>query len=65
LWIFSQFQNSLGSLASNTAEGSGVAYWAHVGGFVFGIAAGIYFRNNNDFNFAPSAANRFNERDLV
>jgi membrane associated rhomboid family serine protease len=65
LWIFSQFQNSLGSLASNTAEGSGVAYWAHVGGFIFGIVAGIYFRNNNDFNFAPSEANRFNERDLV
>src|SRR5687768_6950731 len=39
-WIFIQFINSAGSLAttSETGEGGGVAYLAHVGGFVAGLA---------------------------
>jgi membrane associated rhomboid family serine protease len=66
LWIFSQFQSSLGSLTSNTAEGAGVAYWAHVGGFVFGIAAGVYFRKNSSVsNLASNNRGGFNGRDLV
>ena len=38
-WIFIQFINSMGSMA-NTSDtgGSGVAYLAHVGGFVAGLA---------------------------
>ena len=38
-WIFIQFISSLGSMAdtSQTGEGGGVAYLAHVGGFVAGL----------------------------
>ena len=38
-WIFIQFINSAGSMArtSETGEGGGVAYLAHVGGFVAGL----------------------------
>jgi len=39
-WIFIQFISSVGSMAntSGTGEGGGVAYLAHVGGFVAGLA---------------------------
>jgi membrane associated rhomboid family serine protease len=40
LWFVEQCFLGLGSLA-DTAGTGGVAYWAHVGGFVFGIAVGI------------------------
>ena len=38
-WIFIQFVNSAGSMArtSETGDGGGVAYLAHVGGFVAGL----------------------------
>lgn len=42
-WAVQQFVASFGSLAE-TQETGGVAYWAHIGGFVFGVVAGIYFR---------------------
>jgi membrane associated rhomboid family serine protease len=48
IWIIQQLFAGFGSLAvstSNTQEG-GVAYWAHIGGFVFGILAGWYFIKN-------------------
>jgi membrane associated rhomboid family serine protease len=35
-WIFIQFINGLGSMA-NTSETGGVAYMAHIGGFVAGL----------------------------
>ncbi len=35
-WFISQFFN--GMLALDTGTMSGVAYWAHIGGFVFGLA---------------------------
>ncbi|MBM3131643.1 MAG: rhomboid family intramembrane serine protease [Chloroflexi bacterium] len=33
-WIFLQFMEGLGSLG---LEGGGIAYWAHIGGFIFGV----------------------------
>ena len=36
-WIVIQFVNGLGSIA-NTSETGGVAYMAHIGGFVAGMA---------------------------
>ena len=44
-WIFSQFQYGVGSLQADTAETDGIAYWAHIGGFVFGVVRGLPFRN--------------------
>ncbi|MFZ4544915.1 MAG: rhomboid family intramembrane serine protease [Saprospiraceae bacterium] len=42
-WIFQQFSNGYGALSS-TADTGGVAWWAHIGGFVFGLISGIYYR---------------------
>jgi membrane associated rhomboid family serine protease len=41
-WFVLQFIQ--GSLAVGTKEGGGVAYWAHIGGFVAGIALIFLFR---------------------
>jgi rhomboid family protein len=39
IWVFLQFLPAVGQLASPDVGGQGgVAYWAHVGGFVFGLA---------------------------
>ena len=43
LWAALQFVNGLGSIAV-TEQTGGVAYMAHIGGFVAGLAAGILFR---------------------
>ncbi|RYD81878.1 MAG: rhomboid family intramembrane serine protease [Sphingobacteriales bacterium] len=32
------------SMMEGNAEGGGVAWWAHIGGFVFGVFAGLLFR---------------------
>jgi membrane associated rhomboid family serine protease len=39
LWIFLQFLPAVGQLATPEVGGGGVAYWAHIGGFLFGLAA--------------------------
>jgi membrane associated rhomboid family serine protease len=42
-WFFIQFLSGVGSLAP-AMEPSGVAYWAHIGGFVLGVAVAIVYR---------------------
>ena len=42
LWFVMQFFSGIGSLASS--GGGGVAWWAHVGGFVVGGAVGYLLR---------------------
>ncbi|MEM1325260.1 MAG: rhomboid family intramembrane serine protease [Bacteroidota bacterium] len=42
-WIFQQFSSGMASLSA-LAEEVGVAWWAHIGGFLFGVVAGVYFR---------------------
>ncbi len=44
IWIVQQFVSGFGSLASTTAGEGGVAYWAHIAGFLFGVVAGFYFK---------------------
>jgi len=44
LWGLLQFVSGFGSLA-HTGEGGGVAYMAHVGGFIAGIVLVFLFRN--------------------
>lgn len=41
IWFFSQFFSGVASLGVNV--GGGVAYWAHVGGFVFGLITVKFF----------------------
>ncbi len=44
LWIGQQWMAGSAALTVPTAESAGVAYWAHIGGFVFGFLAGFYYR---------------------
>jgi membrane associated rhomboid family serine protease len=46
LWIVLQLFSSIGSIA-NTADTGGVAYMAHVGGFVTGFVLTFLFRGNS------------------
>ena len=40
IWIFLQFLPAVGQLATpELGGGGGVAYFAHIGGFLFGLAA--------------------------
>lgn len=41
-WIIQQLISGFGSLGAATSGGT--AWWAHIGGFVFGVAAGFIFR---------------------
>lgn len=44
IWIVNQFIAGYGSLSSVAEESAGVAYWAHIGGFIYGIIIGFYTR---------------------
>lgn len=43
IWIFQQWMAGTASLSA-TATGSGVAWWAHIGGFALGLLAGFFYR---------------------
>jgi membrane associated rhomboid family serine protease len=51
MWILLQFINGLGSI-TNSAETGGVAYMAHIGGFVAGLALAYVFRNGRKMQVA-------------
>lgn len=42
-WILQQLMAGVGAMGM-TADTAGVAYWAHIGGFVFGVVTGLFFR---------------------
>ena len=42
-WFLQQFFSGVGSLGKGVA-GGGVAWWAHIGGFVFGLVVGFFLR---------------------
>ncbi len=42
-WIFQQYNQGVASL-SILEDSTGVAWWAHIGGFAFGVLAGVYYR---------------------
>jgi membrane associated rhomboid family serine protease len=44
IWIIQQLVAGVGTLGLGTEESGGVAWWAHIGGFVFGILAGFIAR---------------------
>ncbi len=44
LWAAFQFVNGLGAIAVTEETAGGVAYMAHIGGFVAGLVAGVVFR---------------------
>jgi membrane associated rhomboid family serine protease len=44
LWIIQQLFSGFGSLSSLAGDSGGVAFWAHIGGFIFGFLMGFYYR---------------------
>jgi len=44
IWFVMQLFSGVASLGAETAQTGGVAVWAHVGGFVFGLLVGFLFR---------------------
>ena len=52
IWIFLQFLPAVGQLATpDVGGGGGVAYWAHLGGFVFGMAAILLFAHRKSTRY--------------
>ncbi len=47
LWIVLQFFNGFASLGVRTEESGGVAYWAHIGGFIAGMGLVWLFRDKD------------------
>jgi membrane associated rhomboid family serine protease len=43
-WIVLQLVSGVGSISHAAAQGGGVAYMAHVGGFVAGLVLTMFFR---------------------
>lgn len=68
IWIIQQLVPGVTSLQG--ADSGGVAWWAHIGGFAFGIIAGLYFRTtypkvrlvNGHYTTVKRAARRYNNR---
>ncbi|GAP64289.1 hypothetical protein ARMA_2712 [Ardenticatena maritima] len=53
IWFFSQLFNGLFALSVNTLQASGgVAWWAHVGGFVAGLVLVWFFRRPPERRYA-------------
>lgn len=43
-WFITQFLSGVASLGVATSQAGGVAYWAHIGGFIAGLVLAIIFR---------------------
>ena len=43
-WIFMQWQSGQAALETMNDNVGGTAWWAHIGGFAFGVVAGLYFK---------------------
>jgi membrane associated rhomboid family serine protease len=44
IWFLMQLLSGVGSLGVSNAAGGGTAFWAHVGGFIVGVAIGLVLR---------------------
>ena len=44
LWFGQQLISGLGDLTPQSSESAGVAWWAHIGGFVYGVILGFLFK---------------------
>ncbi|MEM9918730.1 MAG: rhomboid family intramembrane serine protease [Bacteroidota bacterium] len=45
-WIIQQLVSGFAALGPETAATDGVAWWAHIGGFIFGVIAGFIARSS-------------------
>lgn len=46
IWIVQQLIAGVGSINAVAQEASGIAWWAHIGGFSYGVLAGFMIRSN-------------------
>ena len=56
LWFVMQLFSGSLSLGAQTAQTAGVAWWAHIGGFVVGMALGAFFRRRRPPSRVPRSA---------
>lgn len=45
IWFVTQLLSGVASLGPATAQTGGVAYWAHIGGFILGLLIGFFFKD--------------------
>lgn len=65
-WIVQQVTLGNQALQSMTDQTTGVAWWAHIAGFAFGLIAGLYYRlNYPNPGDAMVDTTRFDRRDLL
>jgi len=78
LWIGEQILSGLSDIRifNDPREGGGVAFWAHIGGFVFGFLMGLFFKkwfpkiehvedrndNHEEYKTVKLPAKRYNNR---
>ncbi len=63
IWAVQQFVNGFISIVPDSAYTSGIAWFAHIGGFVFGVTTGFIIRRRVENTYFP--ANRHSPRDFV
>lgn len=57
-WFIQQFMSAYYE-AKLDVQSQGVAWWAHIGGFIFGVIYGIFYRSKaREFNFVPDPMDR-------
>jgi membrane associated rhomboid family serine protease len=44
IWFVTQLFSGVASLGVPTTQTEGIAFWAHIGGFLFGLLVGFLFR---------------------
>ncbi|WP_236975445.1 rhomboid family intramembrane serine protease [Membranihabitans maritimus] len=60
-WFFQQFLSVYNEAGQMPAQTQGVAWWAHIGGFIFGVIVGFFFRTKaKTYEFVREYNNRFN-----
>jgi membrane associated rhomboid family serine protease len=64
IWGVQQFINGFLSIVPSSAYTSGVAWWAHIGGFVYGVVIGFLIRRYYESKH-PSYRSVPSHRDLV
>jgi membrane associated rhomboid family serine protease len=47
IWAGLQLFYGMATIGADSAETAGVAYWAHIGGFAFGLVVALFFRITN------------------
>lgn len=59
IWGVTQLFNGVASLGAETAQTGGVAFWAHIGGLVFGLLIGFLMKDRaGQLDFASSRQRR-------